>query len=606
MARGFLPKFPAPSDPFSEKGWQSDLNNYALASHSFAPVQTANFTCSTIVFGYPCDTTAASITATLPPATSYLGKPYYFRNAAGANSLIIAANGSDLIMGLATITLAAGEDAMLFCNGSNWWFRQNGFGGGGGGDMFRANNLSDVINTSTSYSNLTFLNTGTGAVARGGRVKMQEVAVSVKDFGAVADNVTDDTAAIQAAIDYVSSIGGGDVLFPVGRYMTTGTLGLKVNVNLVGMKEGPFGFYGDPNSFTFAPTIQITNTVTNFILQTRVAGRNGNNHIKNLLFHYPNQRAGNSTSAPIVYPWTIFLPQGDCDISQCTFANSYDAIFVNNGRCNIRNCLVAGIHWGIHFDRAIDYCMVSDVYFLPGWDYFKGLAPFQSAHPNNIDTWQTTNDTRGISLLRADAIQLSNIGIFGQFKYGIYMDDGNYTDPITFVNTPGPSYGNMANIDVDSALWGIYAKSTLASAGGWSIANLTLGVGLAGTGKGIELPVGGTDTPRLNIHGGSFRSATVNPYLVSRGYLNIQGMDNIDMPGGVLTAPGFPASTVAVTNPFPYAVCVYINNNGGVTDVHVNGTATGGIRGTVTIPSAGTISVTYGAPTPNWTWFKQN
>lgn len=43
--------------------------------------------------------------------------------------------------------------------------------------------------------------------------------VSVKDFGAVGDGVTDDTAAIQAAIDYLKSTNiGGTVYFPAGEY----------------------------------------------------------------------------------------------------------------------------------------------------------------------------------------------------------------------------------------------------------------------------------------------------------------------------------------------------------------------------------------------------
>lgn len=57
---------------------------------------------------------------------------------------------------------------------------------------------------------------GTGAVARSAQNKMRDV-VSVKDFGAVGDGVTDDTAAIDAAIATHKS-----VWFPDGVYMTTG------------------------------------------------------------------------------------------------------------------------------------------------------------------------------------------------------------------------------------------------------------------------------------------------------------------------------------------------------------------------------------------------
>ena len=47
--------------------------------------------------------------------------------------------------------------------------------------------------------------------------------VSVKDFGAVGNGVTDDTAAIQAAINSVFTSGGGSVLVPPGTYLVSTT-----------------------------------------------------------------------------------------------------------------------------------------------------------------------------------------------------------------------------------------------------------------------------------------------------------------------------------------------------------------------------------------------
>jgi hypothetical protein len=77
---------------------------------------------------------------------------------------------------------------------------------------------------------------GTGGVTRSTFAKLGEW-VSVKDYGAVGDGTADDTAAIQAAINYVQSLPtAGTVLFPAGRYKTTNTLMISVQgVSLMGM-----------------------------------------------------------------------------------------------------------------------------------------------------------------------------------------------------------------------------------------------------------------------------------------------------------------------------------------------------------------------------------
>ena len=75
----------------------------------------------------------------------------------------------------------------------------------------------------TSAELVTYNQGSVGAVSRTVKNKLQET-VSVEDFGAVGDGVTDDTAAIQAALDAASAAGGGAVYLPQGDYRISSAL----------------------------------------------------------------------------------------------------------------------------------------------------------------------------------------------------------------------------------------------------------------------------------------------------------------------------------------------------------------------------------------------
>jgi len=82
-----------------------------------------------------------------------------------------------------------------------------------------------------------FLQAGTGAEVRTVQSKLRDV-VSVKDYGAVGDGSTDDTAAIQAAIDYAATLRNVEVFFPHhdagDYYKTTAPLTITNAVSLRG------------------------------------------------------------------------------------------------------------------------------------------------------------------------------------------------------------------------------------------------------------------------------------------------------------------------------------------------------------------------------------
>lgn len=107
-----------------------------------------------------------------------------------------------------------------------------------GSDLTNKTYVDDRVSSAVVAGNPTFLQNGAGAVARSWSSKLKEV-VSVKDFGAVGDGVADDTAAIQAAIDYAETKvistykSGATVFFPAGTYLVTS--GLTVGTGNVGI-----------------------------------------------------------------------------------------------------------------------------------------------------------------------------------------------------------------------------------------------------------------------------------------------------------------------------------------------------------------------------------
>lgn len=85
-------------------------------------------------------------------------------------------------------------------------------------DVFRehAAYIAQLRDRSPDAANVGYSPAGTGAVATTVQAKLRET-VSVRDFGAVGDGVTDDTEAIQAAIDSLST-SGGEVNFDPATY----------------------------------------------------------------------------------------------------------------------------------------------------------------------------------------------------------------------------------------------------------------------------------------------------------------------------------------------------------------------------------------------------
>lgn len=103
------------------------------------------------------------------------------------------------------------------------------------------NSAIEVVTQETSIiggassQQITYNQGGAGSVTRTVQSRLRDF-VSVKDFGAVGDGVTDDTAAIQAALSYVgaSSLLPRALFVPTGRYRITSPLSVGAYVYIIG------------------------------------------------------------------------------------------------------------------------------------------------------------------------------------------------------------------------------------------------------------------------------------------------------------------------------------------------------------------------------------
>jgi hypothetical protein len=117
------------------------------------------------------------------------------------------------------------------------------------GNYYSSGNVEGALQEAAQATTTKFLQAGTGAVSRTVQSRMREW-VSVKDFGAVGDGSTDDTAAIQAAINYCTNLSNRKqtLYFPANNaaavYKVTAPLVITSRLNIVGDGQFSTSIYG--------------------------------------------------------------------------------------------------------------------------------------------------------------------------------------------------------------------------------------------------------------------------------------------------------------------------------------------------------------------------
>lgn len=348
----------------------------------------------------------------------------------------------------------------------------------------------------------------------------------VENFGAVGNGTTDDTAAIQSALNAAGAAGGGSVMLSVKRYFTAGTLSVPQGVVLCGSVEGPFDFAGsaNPGTSAVAPTLLVTNGKgvgsnlqppfpTAFLT---LAGSSAG--VTDVVFYYPTQRAPNdmTNNKPFSFPFTIRMAAGvaaGAKVARVTIVNAWLGIDIRVGRTSVQNSFIGAFFCGIFVDEALDHVSLTQIVQSVFWNVALGLAP-----PQNIDNWvlgssQAEAGAGGYAFVigRVDSLVVQDVLVYGRYAGFWFVDSNN-----TGIGDRG-GYGTLSDIDIDNVQYGVIAKSSRPP--GYKFSNLSvhpvtvLGI----TGKfPVFFQSGGINPPKVVVNGGFVPSQWVGSPLFNQ------------------------------------------------------------------------------------------
>ena len=338
------------------------------------------------------------------------------------------------------------------------------------------------------------------------------VGTSVRAFGAKGDGQTDDTLAIQSAINTAAAAGGGSVVFNVGRYFTTGTFIVPAGVVLCGGIEGPFDDASgvNPGVTTIAPTLLVTNTSAPFISLNGVGAG-----VTDLLFHYPNQ-AHASASSPIAYPYTIVANAPGTKVLRSMTTNAYNFLDIESGRVMAQDLFIGAYNIGVNVDHAHDHVTLRNLLQTVFWDSWEG------PYPTTIDNW-VMNHGVGLVVNRADSIDIHDFDVFHRFAGMVLTDSPDSTQ------NPRCGYGSGSDISLDTMQNGIIVSASNTS--GYVFTNLVIGSSASGQ-AAVQLKAGGSLPPDVLVEGGSIRGSwALGPFPApGTGNITVANIIGFDLP----------------------------------------------------------------------------
>lgn len=237
--------------------------------------------------------------------------------------------------------------------------------------------------------------------------------VDASDYGVQGDEVFDNTAALQAALDAAHDKGPICYL-PPGQYRLNGALVIPPGVTLAGSSGGvphsehligtvllAYGERGKPDGI---PLITLKPNAT----------------VCRLVVHYPEQTFPDI--AP--YPWTIRGDGEMCQVEDVTLTNPYQALDFGT-RWNelhiIRNVFACPLKIGVYIDQCTDIGRLENVHFNPNFWTRMALKPRFSGQNQKLHAYLQQNLV-GFKIGKTDWEYITNCFVIFPV-IGFYLDD---------------------------------------------------------------------------------------------------------------------------------------------------------------------------------------
>jgi hypothetical protein len=272
-------------------------------------------------------------------------------------------------------------------------------------------------------------------------------------YNAKGDGITDDTDAIQRALNDVGNMGGGIVLVPEGNYLIATHLNIPTATVLKGVASHVQPVWGDP---------KINKTVGTTLLAIADAGNDTGipfisligtvSGIDGLQIYYPNQVI---QDPPIPYPWTIRCGQqgvaiDNTYVKNVLLVNSWkgiDAATYHSGRHWFENVYGQPLSIGIAVDQCYDIGRINHIHFWPFWSNDPIIQTW--VEHNGISflfqrtDWEIVEDVFSISYHIGMAFQTSQYGACnGQFT-DINFDNVDIGIDVEYTQTWGILFSNL-------------------------------------------------------------------------------------------------------------------------------------------------------------------